>query len=48
VAQQLEAAGLSCGLITNDQAKGLIDTQSAQVAARAAAVKQVAGGCFYY
>jgi len=43
-AEWLTARGLKVGLITNDQAGGLVDT--ALVRAHALAVEEIAGGCF--
>ena len=41
---RLQASGLRCGIITNDQGRGLVDTVLAQQ--RVAKVAEVAGGCF--
>ena len=43
-AEWLTARGLRVGLVTNDQAGGLVDT--ALVRAHALAVEEIAGGCF--
>jgi Ni2+-binding GTPase involved in maturation of urease and hydrogenase len=44
LAEMLSARGLKVGLITNDQASGLVDTSLAKY--RDVAVEEIAGGCF--
>ena len=44
LAEMLTARGLKVGLITNDQASGLVDTSLAKH--RDVAVEEIAGGCF--
>jgi len=44
LAEWLGRKGLRCGIITNDQGEGLVDTSSAR--ATRAAVRQITGGCF--
>lgn len=41
---RLQARGLRCGIITNDQGRGLVDTVLARE--RAGAVAEITGGCF--
>lgn len=43
--QNLQATGLRCGVITNDQATGLVDTSLA-VTLDGTVVSEIAGGCF--
>jgi hypothetical protein len=45
VVKELMAAGVRCGVATNDQARGLVDTQVME-AVGMSAVAEVAGGCF--
>ena len=45
VVKELMAAGVECGVVTNDQARGLVDTQVME-AVGMGAVAEVAGGCF--
>lgn len=42
----LEARGLRVGLVTNDQGKGLMDTDSARRALSGDGVEEITGGCF--
>ena len=44
LAAKLTNQGLKVGLISNDQANGLVDTQRMQAAGHA--VEEIAGGCF--
>jgi G3E family GTPase len=47
VSRKLQERGSRVGLITNDQGRGLLDTASAQLHAKATAdVKEISGGCF--
>ena len=43
--RHLQAGGRRCGVITNDQASGLVDTALAQ-SLDGAAISEIAGGCF--
>lgn len=43
--RNLQSSGLRCGVITNDQANGLVDTAMAE-ALDGAKVSEIAGGCF--
>ncbi len=42
----LEERGQRVGLVTNDQGRGLMDTDSARTANRGGAVEEITGGCF--
>lgn len=44
IVQRLQARGLQCGLITNDQGAGLVDSVLARQ--RTEAVAEITGGCF--
>lgn len=45
VVDRLMTRGVGCGVVTNDQAAGLVDTML-MVAVGAESVAEVAGGCF--
>ncbi|QTN32416.1 cobalamin biosynthesis protein P47K [Akkermansiaceae bacterium] len=42
----LERSGLQVGLVTNDQGKGLMDTDSARRVSSPGGVEEITGGCF--
>lgn len=46
LARWLEASGRACGVVTNDQAGGLVDTSSMRKGNGQRLVSEVAGGCF--
>ncbi|MBK1834843.1 hypothetical protein JIN78_12295 [Roseibacillus ishigakijimensis] len=44
--QQLGRQGLRCGIVTNDQSEGLVDSAMARLSTSEAAVGEVTGACF--